>query len=226
MELQASFLSQVGCTEIAMCPPERSLEAIFASIGGQPNSCSLREYCVLARPIREIAPCRLLVFGVGRDSAAWLEVNHGGHTLFLENNEEWIEKVGAEIGSESIRRLHYQQLYEDWEALRFAPDTVPLPDLQEPPFDRSWDVIFVDAPWGPTFGRHQSTHAATRAVRPGGLVALHDCEREREQIVCRVILEGRGFKLESEVARLRLYRAPLDEAGPSATISQGERGSS
>ncbi len=186
----------------------RPLEDIFAPIGGQPNSCSHAEYHALARRVRDLGPCRLLVFGVGRDSAAWREVNAGATTLFLENNPEWIEKIGAEIGDDAIRPLRYQQRYEEWEATGFAPGSIPLPELDASPFDQSWDIVFVDGPWGPTFGRHQSTHAATRAVRRGGLIALHDCEREREQAVCRLVLEGRGYLLEEEIERLRIYRNP------------------
>ena len=89
-----------------------------------------------------------------------------------------------------------------------SADRVMSPAMDNPPFDRSWDCAFVDAPWGPTFGRHQSTHAATLAVKPGGLIAIHDCEREREQTVCRVLLEGRGYNLLEEVERLRIYQAP------------------
>ncbi|MFP6856426.1 MAG: hypothetical protein VCA73_04080 [Roseibacillus sp.] len=197
----------------------RSLEDVFASVGGQPNSCTHEEYYAFARRIREIAPCRLLVFGVGRDSNCWLAVNNGGTTLFLENNPEWIERIGTEIGGKQIRSLSYQQLYEEWEAAECSPEAVPLPQLENAPFDRSWDCIFVDAPWGPTFGRHQSTHAATRAVTPGGLIALHDCEREREQVVCRVLLEARGFELVEETERLRIYRAP---SHPSPQVGAAE----
>jgi len=185
-----------------------SLKEIFAEIGGQPNSCSLREYCAWARHVQSVPTCRLLVFGVGRDSTAWREVNRGNSTLFLENDEEWIKRVTAEIGSEHIRTMDYGQTFEEWKETDFSEQAVLLPDMADPPFDGSWDCAFVDAPWGPTFGRHQSTHAATCAIKPGGLIALHDCEREREQIVCKILLEGRGYELVEEIERLRIYRAP------------------
>lgn len=186
----------------------RSPEEIFAEIGGQPNSCSLEEYCAWARHLRALSSCRLLIFGVGRDSVAWQEINQGNTTLFLENNEDWIERVRTQAGDAHIRSLVYAQPYEEWAAEKFSGEAVVLPTMESPPFDGTWDCAFVDAPWGPTFGRHQSTHAATRAVRPGGLVALHDCEREREQTVCRVLLEERDFTLLEEVERLRIYQAP------------------
>ena len=185
-----------------------SLEELFAEIGGQPNSCSLEEYCAWARHLQAVPSCRLLVFGVGRDSVAWQEVNRGNTTLFLENNGDWIKRVTPQIGGEHIRALAYAQSYEEWAADNFSAKAVVLPTMETPPFDGTWDCAFVDAPWGPTFGRHQSTHAATRALRPGGLVAIHDCDREREQTVCRILLEGRGFTLLEEVERLRIYRAP------------------
>ena len=183
-------------------------EDVFAEIGGQPNSCTLREYCAFAEHVQKIASCRLLVFGVGRDSTAWRRLNHGNPTLFLENNGEWIDRIGKEIGNEHILAVTYQQSFEHWEKTDFAADQVTLPALESPPFNGEWDCVFVDAPWGPTFGRHQSTYAATKSVKPGGFVGLHDCEREREQIVCKILLEANGFELVTEVERLRIYQSP------------------
>ena len=171
-------------------------EEIFAEIGGQPNSCTLREYSAFARRVQRIESCRLLVFGVGRDSAAWRRVNHGNPTLFLD-----------------ILSTSYQQRFEEWEKTGFAADKVALPALENAPFNKEWDCVFVDAPWGPTYGRHQSTYAASCALKPGGFIALHDCERERERIVCRVLLEENGFQLVEEVERLRIYQAPQASTG-------------
>jgi hypothetical protein len=183
-------------------------EDLFAEIGGQPNSCTLREYCAFAEHVQNIESCRLLVFGVGRDSSAWRKLNHGNPTLFLENNEEWIHRIGEEIGKEHILNTTYQQRFEEWEQTGFASDKVALPTLENAPFNSEWDCVFVDAPWGPTFGRHQSTYAATKSVRQGGFIGLHDCEREREQVVCKTLLEANGFDLVEEVERLRIYQSP------------------
>lgn len=205
-----------------------SLKDIFEGIGGQPNSCTLQEYCAFAHYVQTTPSCRLLVFGVGRDSVAWRKLNHGNLTLFLENNTEWIDRIGKEIGKEHIIALTYQQTFEDWERTDFAADQVTLPVLESSPFNGEWDCVFVDAPWGPTFGRHQSTYAAIKSVRPGGIVGLHDCEREREQIVCRTLLEGNGFKMVEEVERLRIYQSPSEaveetQLGPrSASRKQGD----
>ena len=184
------------------------LDELFADIGGQPNSCTHEEYYAFAKRVRETPRGRLLVFGVGRDSIAWQGVNRGGTTLFLENNPEWISKIAAVVGEERIREISYPQTFEDWNDLGLGLDQVQLPENVTDLLDASWNHVFVDAPWGPTFGRHQSTLAATKAVRPGGLLALHDCEREREQTICRILLEGQGFELLEEVERLRIYRAP------------------
>ncbi|NNC89645.1 MAG: hypothetical protein HKN82_14415 [Akkermansiaceae bacterium] len=188
--------------------PPRPLEEIFAPIGGHKNGCTLAEYLHFAREVRARAPARLLVFGVGEDSAAWIEANAGGTTLFLEDNPEWIGKIAATTGGRAIRQVRYALPFDDWAAADYALEALALPDPAADLADRSWDLAFVDGPWGPTTGRHQSTFAATRAVRAGGLVALHDCERDREQLICRHILEAQGFETVSEVERLRLYRAP------------------
>lgn len=188
--------------------PPRSPEAIFAEIGGLPNSCTHAEYHAFAQEVQALAPGRLLVFGVGRDSAAWCEVNHDGETLFLENNPEWIERISSQVGAERIQQVDYHYRFEQWESDGLGSDAVPLPEsASDLPSSGTWDAIFVDAPWGPTFGRHQSTHLATIAVKPGGFIALHDCERPREQLVCQHLLESRGFQLVREVERLRIYRA-------------------
>ena len=186
----------------------RSIEEIFAPLGGHRNGCTLAEYLAFARHVREQSPARLLVLGAGYDSKAWIASNHGGTTLVLENNPEWIEKIGAEIKPSALQRINYQQKFEIWQENGFDREAAALPETSPSPFDASWDLAFVDGPWGPTWGRHQSTLGAAQALRPGGLLALHDCERDREQAVCRQLLEPAGFTLEEEVERLRIYRAP------------------
>jgi hypothetical protein len=184
------------------------VEEIFAPIGGHKNGCSLAEYLHVARLVRGLAPCRFLVFGAGEDSAGWVETNSGGTTLFLENDAGWREKIAPRVAAARILQVEYAQSFEAWEAAGFPPGGVSLPGVAEEVLDGDWDIAFVDAPWGPTYGRHQSTWAATRAVRPGGFIALHDCDRDREQAVCRHVLEAHAFTLHSATERLRVYRAP------------------
>ncbi|MCB1099551.1 MAG: hypothetical protein KDN22_28530 [Verrucomicrobiae bacterium] len=45
------------------------------------------EYGTLGTLVRALAPCEMLVFGVGRDTRAWCDANAGGRTVFL-----WAEK--------------------------------------------------------------------------------------------------------------------------------------
>ncbi|CAD6254290.1 unnamed protein product [Miscanthus lutarioriparius] len=48
-----------------------------------------------ARVLARRAPCGLLVFGLGPDSALWAALNHGGRTLFLEADADRIASARA-----------------------------------------------------------------------------------------------------------------------------------
>jgi hypothetical protein len=189
----------------------RALEEIFAPIAGQRNGCSLAEYLSFAALVRDMAPCRLLVFGVGRDSPAWVETNNGGTTLFLENNRDWHDRTASVIGPELIQSITYQQPFSNFAAQSFSHEAVLLPVTRPCPFDRSWHAAFVDAPLAASFGRHQSVHAAAKALATNAILALHDCNRQHEQLLCRHILCPRGFELISESERLRVYRRTQGE---------------
>ena len=47
------------------------------------------------RRVMERAPSRLLVWGLGHDSALTSELNAGGETLFVESSPVWARTIGA-----------------------------------------------------------------------------------------------------------------------------------
>ena len=41
------------------------------------------------------SPCNFLVFGLGHDAVIWKQINHGGRTVFLEDDKNWIDKFDS-----------------------------------------------------------------------------------------------------------------------------------
>ena len=51
------------------------------------------EISVTERVLRRKSPCNFLVFGLGYDSLMWASLNHGGRTVFLEEDDAWIRQI-------------------------------------------------------------------------------------------------------------------------------------
>ncbi|KAH1088303.1 hypothetical protein GYH30_019374 [Glycine max] len=54
---------------------------------------SYRLVDVTARVLEKKSPCNFLVFGLGHDGLMWNALNHGGRTIFLEEEESWIQQM-------------------------------------------------------------------------------------------------------------------------------------
>ncbi|KAF0901435.1 hypothetical protein E2562_000316 [Oryza meyeriana var. granulata] len=130
------------------------------------------EVRLVARALARRSPCGLLVFGLGHDSAMWAALNHGGRTVFLEEDVSWI------AAARSMRRSAGLEL-----------------EAYHVQYDTKWDVILVDAPTGYapwTPGRMGAIYAAgmaARARRGGGTdVFVHDVDRAVEDAFSRTFL--------------------------------------
>ncbi|KAL6905483.1 hypothetical protein ACP4OV_003084 [Aristida adscensionis] len=150
------------------------------------------EIAVSLRVLRRRAPCNFLVFGLGFDSPMWAALNHGGRTVFLEEDASWIASVAAAHPSLESYHVAYDTVLTEADALlalREHPGCVAQPDLAAaaeascrlalrglPPafHEVEWDLIMVDAPtgWTPQSpGRMAAIYTAgmaARARRPGG----------------------------------------------------------
>ena len=74
----------------------------------QMTSC---EYKFLATLIFNLSPCKVLVFGLGRDSKFWIKSNQNGKTVFIENSVQWENIARKELINEqnlsNFEIIHY-----------------------------------------------------------------------------------------------------------------------
>lgn len=179
---------------------------------------SLAEYLHIVETVAERSPCNLLVFGVGNDSELWLEANHRGKTVFLEDSAEWIAAVkGLSLApAPVIRQCRYAPRPVQWLSLVRPKWLVRgMPSLLEAV---DWDVILVDAPrgyrvWHP--GRLQAIAWAAHLARVGAAdsapgrridLFIHDFDRRTERFASLTMV-GRG-NLVSVVDRLAHFTVP------------------
>jgi glucuronoxylan 4-O-methyltransferase len=156
--------------------------------------------------IYEKAPCNVLVFGLGDDSPIWGATNAGGHTLFIEDNAEWIERMLQRDPSLNVYHHSYTTTRRSWEELLSKPGELSM-DLPSSIRGCDWDVILVDAPAGyerDLPGRMQSIYTASAIATSGTDVFVHDIDRTVEDTYSREFF-GSADQIQ-EIDRLRHYR--------------------
>ena len=155
-------------------------ERVRNLVAEDPGQATYEEYKLVLDVVTERAPCRMLVFGGGRDSALWIEGNRSGTTVFLEDNPEWASYAREHVSGIEVFDANYRTvrvlwpLYRRWPAL-LKPDSLPA-DVRTAP----WDIVLVDGPRGTRWyrpGRMKSILAARRFAAPGADVFVHDCHR-------------------------------------------------
>jgi glucuronoxylan 4-O-methyltransferase len=163
----------------------------------------------ISTAITRKAPCKLLIFGLGNDSAFWLKLNRGGDTIFLEDNEEWLQQITKKIKGITAFIVDYKTLRTDWKKLLENQSLLDmsLPQCVE---NEEWDIILVDAPNGwndQTPGRMKSIYHSSRLIKNSGDIFVHDCDREIETVYCDKYLKKDNFvnEIEAEVGDLRHY---------------------
>ncbi|CAN6349207.1 unnamed protein product [Urochloa humidicola] len=191
------------------------------------------EIAVSLRVLHRRAPCNFLVFGLGHDSPMWAALNHGGRTVFLEEDASWIETVGSAHPALESYHVRYDTVLTDSGdllELRHHPACVAQPDLASaaaagcrlalrglPPAFREveWDLVMVDAPTGWTpespgrMGAIYTAGMAARARRPGNGatdVFVHDVDRPVEDAFSKAFL-CEGY-LAEQVGRIRHFVIP------------------
>jgi hypothetical protein len=168
-------------------------------VANNPGQGTFEEYVRVLDTITQRAPAKLLIFGVGRDSALWYRANQGGRTVFVEHEPDWIAATRAQLPQAEIVGVHYWTRRWQWPLLLEARALLFLRGLPAHVRDEQWDVIFVDSPQGGKWsrpGRMQSLYTASRLAQRSSVartrghsaeavdLLAHDCDRRVEQVYC------------------------------------------
>ncbi|OIW13596.1 hypothetical protein TanjilG_07938 [Lupinus angustifolius] len=149
-----------SCTKI---PPSLSQALIHYATSTITPQQTLKEISVSARILEKRSPCNFLVFGLGHDSLMWSELNHGGRTIFVEEDESWIEQIRRTFPMLESYHVRYDSKVNEAENLmeigkgaecrevrdpRYSICQLALKGLPSIVYETRWDVIMVDAPTG------------------------------------------------------------------------------
>jgi len=182
-------------------------DRIHALVAANPGQGTFEEYELVWDVLRRRAPCRMLVFGVGRDSTLWRDTNVGGTTVFLESIHEWAEYAREHVPGIELHEVRYRTLRGLWPLYRRIPALLNMPGLPRSVTAEPWDVVLVDAPKGTRCykpGRMKSVYMARRLSATGADVFVHDCDRPVEREAGDAFLGADN--LVSQVGRMRHYR--------------------
>lgn len=150
------------------------LSKIKSLLDTNPGQMSEAEYMKVLETILKRAPCKILVFGMGKDSDLWNEANRGGLTVFLEHDPEWLRCLQNAV---TLHVAYRTSLKDKW-------NLKPIENMPKWIDDIKWDIILVDAPEGyaPDLpGRLSSIKKASALISMNGVVFVHDMHRENEK---------------------------------------------
>lgn len=177
-------------------------------VASNPCQLSVQEYTCLAEEIERLAPCNVLVFGLGNDSTLWDQINTQGKTIFLEHNSKWYEKILSKNPHLNCYFVQYHTKLSEWKIFLDKDPMELKMDLPLGVMEIPWDVIFVDAPEGNTTtkpGRMQSIYMASILGQKGlSHIFVHDCDRLVEQVYCSRFLNHAN--LVQSIEKLRHYK--------------------
>ncbi|RQH40797.1 hypothetical protein D5R40_16340 [Okeania hirsuta] len=176
------------------------------------SGCHIDEYSYIINTISPKTPNNFLIFGVGRDSGLWMEVNKEGRTIFIEDNPEWFNWAKETYPGIVAYLVDYGTKRKDWLNLltEYSQGKECLSMvLPEEIVQTKWDVIFVDAPAGYSEkmpGRMKSIYIAAKLAFETGStdVFVHDCHRQVENIYSSYFFHQEN--LVTEIRRLRHYK--------------------
>lgn len=217
------------CTKIS--PSLANAIVHYATVNITPQQ-TFKEISVSLRVLEKKSPCNFLVFGLGHDSLMWTALNHGGRTVFLEEDKSWIEQVQRQLPNLESYHVTYDTkvtqadelmevgMKEDCRVVgdpRFSKCGLALKGFPSEVYDIEWDLIMVDAPTG----WHNEAPGRMTAIYTAGLMArnresgetdvfVHDVDRAVEDKFSKAFL-CEGYLREQE-GRIRHFTIPSHRA--------------
>lgn len=176
------------------------LKSLRSALDIQLNSDELRSVLNVLYSCPE--NCNFLVFGAGYDSILWHRLNKNGRTVFLESDLSWQEKITNKYKEIECLSVTYKTKRSQWKEL--LNNNCPPLNLPTSISDSKWDLILVDGPPGHFDhepGRMQSIFMASKLIKKGGSVFIHDIHRQVEKAYA-----NQYFKEEHLVGRVGLLQ--------------------
>ncbi|KAE8681277.1 Glucuronoxylan 4-O-methyltransferase 2 [Hibiscus syriacus] len=222
-------LTPTTCTKT---PPSLANALIHYATTNITPQQTFKEISVSSRVLEKKSPCNFLVFGLGHDSLMWTSLNHGGRTVFLEEDKAWIEQIKGELPSLESHHVEYATKVREADGLmergmkeeckvvgdpRFSKCELALKGFPNEIYEVEWDVIMVDAPTG----FHNEAPVRMNAIYAAGLMARNGEERETDVFVHDVdrVVEDNVSKaflcegyLREQQGRLRHFNIPSHKA--------------
>ncbi|KAF8411922.1 hypothetical protein HHK36_004480 [Tetracentron sinense] len=217
------------CTKI---PPSLAQALIHYSTSNITPQQTFKEISVTLRVLEKKSPCNFLVFGLGHDSLMWSSLNHGGRTVFLEEDKAWIEKIKQRVSSLESYHVEYNTKVHQAEELmkigkgedctavgdpRNSKCQLSLKGFPSEIYEIKWDLIMVDAPTG----YFEDAPGRMSAIYTAGLIGrnredgetdvfVHDVDRVVEDKFSKAFLCD-GYLREQE-GRIRHFTIPSHRA--------------
>ncbi|XAR49334.1 Glucuronoxylan 4-O-methyltransferase [Bertholletia excelsa] len=219
-----------SCTKI---PPSLVQAIIHYTTSSITPQQTMKEISVTAKVLEKKSPCNFLIFGLGHDSLMWSALNHGGRTIFLEEDEAWIKQIKTRFPMLESYHVTYDSKVNEANALievgkgiectstgevKHSMCQLALKSLPSEVYDIKWDLIMVDAPTG----YYEEAPGRMTAIYTAGMMArnredgetdvfVHDVNREVEDRFSREFLCD-GYMRKQE-GRLRHFRIPSHREG-------------
>ncbi|KAI4389370.1 hypothetical protein MLD38_001602 [Melastoma candidum] len=219
----------VDITKSQDCPPQRLAQTCnkappslakalvhYATTNVTPQQ-TFQEVSVSLQVLINKSPCNFLVFGLGHDSLMWSSLNHGGRTVFLEEDDAWIRQITGKFPSLEAYHVQYPtKVHQSKELMkvglgrpcqevsdpRFSQCVLSHKGFPEDIYDVEWDLIMVDAPTG----FHDKAPGRMTAIYTAGLFA-----RNRGKGETHVFVHDVNRVVEDEFSRTFLCEAYLTE---------------
>ncbi|OVA00133.1 putative polysaccharide biosynthesis protein [Macleaya cordata] len=209
-------------------PPTIAQALIHYSTSNITPQQTLREISVTAKILEKKSPCNFLVFGLGHDSLMWSTLNHGGRTVFLEEDKSWIEQIKQRFPMLESYHVVYDSKVNQAEDLmevgkgeectsvgdpRNSVCQLALKGMPNEVYEIEWDLIMVDAPTG----YHEDAPGRMSAIYTAGMMArnreegetdvfVHDVNRVVEDKFSKAFLCDGYMKIQE--GRLRHFKIP------------------